>query len=214
MLVTSSYRYKETLGQRDAPLVFTFHGTGGTADQFHDLATQLIPDAHVISPEGDVLEMGMQRFFRRTGEGVYDMDDLAQRTDKMAAFVTDHVARIGAKRVVGLGYSNGANIVASVILAKGAIFTDAVLMHPLIPWSPTDNPDLAGQRLLITAGKQDPICPAPQSAALESHFKGQGAEKGRVPTSPRTGILAGMESQGPRWTQFWRFSASGEQVSG
>ena len=176
MLATSSYRYKETIGQQDAALVFTFHGTGGTADQFHDLATQLIPDAHVISPEGDVLETGMQRFFRRTGEGVYDMDDLAQRTDKMAAFVTDHVARTGAKRVVGLGYSNGANILAAVMLAKGAIFTDAVLMHPLIPWSPADNPDLAGQRLLITAGKQDPICPAPQSEALQRYFKGQGAD--------------------------------------
>ncbi len=176
MQATSSYRYKETIGQQDAALVFTFHGTGGTADQFHDLATQLIPDAHVISPEGDVLETGMQRFFRRTGEGVYDMDDLAQRTDKMAAFVSDHVARTGAKRVVGLGYSNGANILAAVMLAKGAIFTDAVLMHPLIPWSPVDNPDLAGQRLLITAGKQDPICPAPQSEALQRYFKGQGAD--------------------------------------
>jgi len=176
MQATSSYRYKETIGQQDAALVFTFHGTGGTADQFHDLATQLIPDAHVISPEGDVLETGMQRFFRRTGEGVYDMDDLAQRTDKMAAFVSDHVARTGAKRVVGLGYSNGANILAAVMLAKGAIFKDAVLMHPLIPWSPVDNPDLAGQRLLITAGKQDPICPAPQSEALQRYFKGQGAD--------------------------------------
>ena len=176
MLETSSYRYNVTVGQRDAPLVFTFHGTGGTADQFHDLATQLMPDAHVISPEGDVLEMGMQRFFRRTGEGVYDMDDLARRTDKMAAFVTDHVGHTGAKRVVGLGYSNGANILAAVMLAKGAIFTDAVLMHPLIPWSPADNPDLAGQRLLITAGKQDPICPVPQSDALESYFTGQGAD--------------------------------------
>ncbi len=171
-----SYRYLETKGQGDAPLIFTFHGTGGRAAQFHDLASQLVPGAHVISPEGDVLEGSMQRFFRRTGEGVYDMDDLARRTEAMAGFIADHSARVGAKRVLGLGYSNGANILAAVLLAGDSPVTDAVLMHPLIPWTPAPNPALAGKRILITAGARDPICPAPLTRALGSYLTGQGAD--------------------------------------
>ncbi len=71
------YHMAETKRAPGAPLVFTFHGTGGDESQFHDVARQILPDAHVISPRGEVLEHGMNRFFRRSGEGVYDMADLA-----------------------------------------------------------------------------------------------------------------------------------------
>ena len=81
------YQFVEKAGPMAAPLVFTFHGTGGTEAQFHDFAQDIMPDAHVISPRGDISEGGALRFFRRTGEGVYDMDDLAQRRDAMAAFM-------------------------------------------------------------------------------------------------------------------------------
>jgi phospholipase/carboxylesterase len=73
---------------------------------------QLVPGAHVVSPRGEVSEHGALRFFRRTGEGVYDMEDLARRTATVGEFVAEEVARTGASRVVGLGYSNGANILA------------------------------------------------------------------------------------------------------
>ena len=73
-------------------------------------------------------------------EGRYDMADLARATDKMAGFVEAHVAAREPSRVVGLGYSNGANILASVIFARRDLFDDAVLMHPLIGWEPDAGP--------------------------------------------------------------------------
>lgn len=78
----TEYTHAETNGAPGAPLIFTFHGTGGDETQFHGLARQLIAEAHVVSPRGDVSEHGMARYFRRTGEGVYDMDDLATRRDR------------------------------------------------------------------------------------------------------------------------------------
>jgi phospholipase/carboxylesterase len=169
-----TYHSLETTGAPGVPLVFTFHGTGGDETQFHGLAQQILPGAHVISPRGDVSERGMNRFFRRTAEGVYDMDDLAQRTDAMAAFVTDAKARTRATRTIGLGYSNGANILAAVAFRYPGLFTDIALMHPLIPWTPDPQPGLADTRVLITAGRRDPICPASQTEALETWFKAQG----------------------------------------
>lgn len=163
-----------TEGTTDA-LLLTFHGTGGTERQFHDLGQRLMPGAHVVSPRGEVSEGGALRFFRRRAEGVYDMEDLAARTAAMAEFVAAEAARAQATRVAGLGYSNGANILASVLLTRPELLHEAVLLHPLIPFAPPPNPALAGRRVLITAGRRDPICPPELTQALADHLEGQGA---------------------------------------
>ena len=127
-----TYHAKRTEGRPGAPLLLTFHGTGGSEDQFHGFAESLIPGAHVVSPRGDVSEHGALRYFRRTGEGVYDMDDLARRTEAMADFVAGEVARTGAGQVMAFGYSNGANILASVLMARpGLIHALAADEDPL-----------------------------------------------------------------------------------
>jgi phospholipase/carboxylesterase len=167
-----------TDGAAGALLLLTFHGTGGDERQFHGIGPQLLPGAHVVSPRGEVSEGGALRFFRRTGEGVYDMADLAARTEAMAEFVAGEVARTGAGRVAGLGYSNGANILASVIFARPELFTDAVLLHPLIPFVPADQPGLAGRRVLITAGRRDPICPAAADPGAGGLARGPGGGGG------------------------------------
>ena len=159
-----------------APLIFAFHGTGGDEHQFFDLAGALVPGAGVISPRGDVSEHGAARFFRRTAEGVYDMDDLALRTRRMADFVTARKAAFPGVPVYGFGYSNGANILASVAMARPDLFDRIGLLHPLIPWDPAPVPGLAGHRVLVTAGRRDPICPWPLSARLIDWFEAQGAE--------------------------------------
>ncbi|WP_196260896.1 alpha/beta hydrolase [Pelagibacterium limicola] len=162
------------LDQHDpgAPTLFTFHGTGGDENQFFEFARQLRPDARIVAPRGDVSEGGALRYFRRRGEGVYDMDDLARRTEAMAAFVA---ATKGDGKIFGLGYSNGANILASVILEAPELFDAAVLMHPLIPWTPGPVQGFRGRNILITAGERDPICPAPQTRALADYLEAQGA---------------------------------------
>ena len=171
----STYHTIERPAPAGAPLFFTFHGTGGDETQFFDLAQGLMPSAHVIALRGDVSEHGALRFFKRKAEGVYDMEDLGLRTTAMAEFVAEQKAKSKATRVVGLGYSNGANILASVVMAHPQLFTDAILMHPLIPWKPIDFVGVPKTRVLITAGKRDPICPVPLTQHLASYFRGQGA---------------------------------------
>lgn len=94
----------------------------GDETQFFDLAQALVPWGGVISPRGDASEMGAGRFFRRTGEGVYDMDDLAQRTEKVLTFVEAHKAAHPESPVYGSGYSNGANILAPVAIVRPVLF--------------------------------------------------------------------------------------------
>ncbi|MHB2267054.1 alpha/beta hydrolase [Aliihoeflea sp. PC F10.4] len=171
-----TYKYRIEEGSAGAPLLFTFHGTGGDEHQFPDLARDLLPAATIVSPRGDVSEGGALRFFRRTGEGVYDMDDLAARTEATAAFVEAHIAERKPSVVLGLGYSNGANILASVLFARPALFDGAVLMHPLIPFQPEVDGSLEKTAILITAGRKDPICPPNLTNRLESYLDGLGAK--------------------------------------
>ncbi|MDB4254728.1 alpha/beta hydrolase [bacterium] len=170
-----SYTAKRTKGTAGQSLFLTFHGTGGNESQFHSFAEQLMPMAHVTSPRGDVSEHGALRYFRRAAEGVYDMDDLAKRTEAMADFIRNEKALSASDKAIGLGYSNGANILASVALEQPDLVDDLILMHPLIPWSPAPQTGLAGRRILITAGKRDPICPAELTESLVLYLESQDA---------------------------------------
>lgn len=173
---TTAYVHKVLPGSPEGPLLFTFHGTGGDENQFPGLARDLLPQATIVSPRGDVSEHGAARFFRRTGEGVYDMADLARATEKMVGFVRAHVEAAKPSAVFGLGYSNGANILASVIFAEPALFDRSVLMHPLIPFEPVVNGSLAGKHVLVTAGRRDPICPPDLTARLVTYLQKDGAD--------------------------------------
>ena len=172
-MTDTTYVHRLKAGASGKPILFTFHGTGGDENQFFDFAARLLPEATILSPRGDVSEHGAARFFRRTGEGVYDMADLARATEKMAAYVSGLAAEYGASEILGLGFSNGANILANVLIEHGDLFDAAVLMHPLIPFQPKDNARLEGRRVLITAGERDPISPAPVTKALADYFARQ-----------------------------------------
>jgi phospholipase/carboxylesterase len=170
-----SYVHKVLPGAPGRPLVFAFHGTGGDEEQLMGLSGDLVPGARIVSPRGDVSEMGAARFFRRTGEGVYDMADLARATEKMAGFVSAHSQAAPESTTFGIGYSNGANILAAVLFARPDLFRAVVLMHPLIPFRPAPAGTLSGVRVLITAGRRDPICPPDLTERLAGDLESAGA---------------------------------------
>lgn len=176
-MTDDSYEYAEIAGTAEGlPSIFLFHGTGGDENQFLGLAGQLLPGARRIAPRGDVSENGALRYFKRHAEGRFDMDDLARARAKMARFVRDRMTGAPAGGTVGLGYSNGANILAAVQFDDASLFDAAVLLHPMIPFDPGLQPGLKGRRVLITAGRNDPICPAPLTQRLADWYEAQGAE--------------------------------------
>lgn len=169
------YVHRLHAGAPGKPILIVLHGTGGDENQFFDFGRQLLPGATVLAPRGDVSEHGAARFFRRSGEGVYDMADLSRATEKMASYVKAFADEYRASRILGLGFSNGANILANVVIEKG-IFDAAVLMHPLIPFQPETQSTLVGRKVLVTAGQRDPIAPTGMTEALSAHLTGRGAE--------------------------------------
>ncbi|WPZ15711.1 alpha/beta hydrolase [Nitratireductor rhodophyticola] len=175
-MATDNYVHHLASAGPGKPLLFLFHGTGGDERQLLQLGAELAPGAGIVSPRGDVSEQGAARFFRRTGEGVYDMDDLARATGRMRDFIAAHVQREKPSAVLGLGYSNGANILASVTFAAPQLFDAAVLMHPLIPFAPVWGEGAVRTRFLVTAGRKDPICPERLTTRLGDYLTEAGAE--------------------------------------
>jgi len=154
------------------------HGTGGNEHDLIPLGRELDPNAALLSPRGKILENGMPRFFRRLAEGVFDVEDLKQRTNELADFVAAAVwqYRLAADRVVAVGYSNGANIATSMLLLRPEILRTAILFRTMVPLVPDNLPDLSSVRVWIGAGDQDPIIPASETQRLATLFRRGGAD--------------------------------------
>jgi len=143
----------------DAPTLLVLHGTGGNEDDLLQLAATLAPGAAMLSPRGKVLEHGMPRFFRRLAEGVFDLEDLQFRTYELADFVNRAADAYGFDRqhVVAMGYSNGANIAAALLLLRPDTLSGGALFHAMVPLEPAHLPDLTGAHIFLGAGRRDPI---------------------------------------------------------
>jgi len=141
------------------PTLLLLHGTGGNEHDLVPLGRALLPGVGILSPRGKVLERGMPRFFRRLTEGVFDLDDLRARTDELARFVSIAAPHYGfdPRRVIAVGFSNGANIAASLLLLKPEVLHTAVLFSPMLPIVPDPLPSLTGAKVFISAGRMDPI---------------------------------------------------------
>jgi phospholipase/carboxylesterase len=154
------------------------HGTGGNERDLIPLGRELDPNASLLSPRGKVLENGMPRFFRRIAEGVFDLEDLKKRTNELADFVAaaaQHYEFV-ADKVVAVGYSNGANIAASMLLLRPEILRGAVLFRAMVPLVPEDLPDLSSVRVWIGAGSGDPIIPTSETQRLVELLRSAGAD--------------------------------------
>lgn len=154
------------------------HGTGGNECDLTPLGRELDPNASLLSPRGKVLENGMPRFFRRLAEGVFDLEDLRKRTHELADFVIAAAERykIDTKNIVAVGYSNGANIAASMLLLRPEILPRAVLFRAMVPLIPEMQPNLSAVHVWIGAGTIDPIVPASEAKQLMDLLRSAGAD--------------------------------------
>ncbi len=151
------------------PTLLLLHGTGGTEQDLLALADKIDPEANVLSVRGNVSENGMPRFFRRLAEGVFDEEDLIFRTDELNQFLNEASEKYEFDRstITAVGYSNGANIAASLMFHYKEALNAAILHHPMVPRRGISLPDLSGKRVFITAGTNDPICPSQESKDLQ-----------------------------------------------
>ena len=144
--------------QTDLTLLL-LHGTGGNEEDLIPLGKELASNASILSVRGKVLENGMSRFFKRIKEGVFDLEDLNLRTNELADFIlnSSSIYEFDLERIIAVGFSNGANIGASLLLRRPKVLTGAILFRAMVPFIPTVLPDLSKKHILLSQGLHDPI---------------------------------------------------------
>ncbi len=167
-------------GDRDGSGVtlLLLHGTGGNEDDLIPLGQQLLPGAAILSPRGKVSEHGAPRFFRRLAEGVFDHEDLLFRTHELDHFIDGAVDKYGfdRQRLVAVGYSNGANIAASLMLLHPGLLRAAVLFRAMVPFEPEETPDLSGMPVFLAAGRRDTMIAPDNTERLAAILGEAGAD--------------------------------------
>ncbi len=164
-------------GESGATLLL-LHGTGGDENDLVPLGRELAPGAAILSPRGKVSEYGAARFFRRLAEGVFDHEDLVFRTHELADFIeaTSEEYGFDLSKLVAVGYSNGANIAASLMLLHPGLLRAAVLFRVMVPFEPEDVPDLSGMPIFLAAGRMDRMIPPENTERLVEILREAGAD--------------------------------------
>lgn len=158
------------------PPLLLLHGTGGDENDLIPLGQELSPGSALLSPRGKVSENGMARFFRRLAEGVFDLEDLKTRTAELAAFVAAAREEYGIGAPVAVGFSNGANIAASVLLSQPDVLAGAILLRAMLPFEPATPPALNGKPVLLLSGSADRMISAAGRDRLIAVLQGAGAK--------------------------------------
>ena len=154
------------------------HGTGGDENDLVPLGRELAPGAAILSPRGKVSEYGAPRFFRRVAEGVFDQEDLVFRSHELADFIEAAAKEYGFDRskLVAAGYSNGANIAASLMLLRPGLLRVAVLFRAMVPFEPEEMPDLSGMPVFVAAGRMDRMISPQNTERLAEILRQAGAD--------------------------------------
>ena len=172
------HRFEPAVETPDGSTLLLLHSTGGNEDELVPLGRAISSRANLLSPRGQVLENGMPRFFRRLAEGVFDHEDLVMRSHHLADFVAEAAKQYGfdPTRVFAVGFSNGANVAAAVMLLRPETLAGGILFRPMVPFEPEQPPSLPGRRVLARAGRTDALVPAAQSERLAELLRSAGAE--------------------------------------
>ncbi|MCK1361042.1 alpha/beta hydrolase [Bradyrhizobium sp. 199] len=176
-MTESSFVHRfEPATRAGSPPLLLLHGTGGDENDLLGLGKMISPGSALLSPRGRVLEHGMPRFFRRLAEGVFDEQDLRRRARELADFIADAREQHGIAAPIAVGFSNGANIAAALLLLKPDVLAGAILLRAMVPLSDPPTADLAGKPVLLLSGQADPIVPAGNSARLAALLSQAGAK--------------------------------------
>ena len=163
-------------GSPDPVTILLLHGTGGDENGLLPVGNELWPGAALLGLRGKVLENGMPSSFRRFTE--VGIQDIKPRTEELAQFIDAASKRydFNRGRLIVVGYSNGANLGASLILLHPHYLAGAILFRAIVPLVPDLIRDFSHLSVFIGAARLDPLIPSGQPEELAALFESGGAD--------------------------------------
>jgi phospholipase/carboxylesterase len=166
MSLKTHFTFIHQQGDPNLRPLLLLHGTGGDEASLLDIAKMVDPRRAILSPRGLVNENGANRFFRRFAEGVLDEDDVRFRAKELTTFIQDACAEYELQPPIALGYSNGANIAAAILVLHPSVLSGAILLRAMAPLTELPKVDLAGKPILVMTGSQDQMIALPSAQRL------------------------------------------------
>jgi phospholipase/carboxylesterase len=142
----------------DGRTLILLHGTGGDETDLMPLARRAAPDATLLGLRGRSTEDGTRRWFRGLAPMLLDQKDISFEAGALAAFLEEARSAYGldAAGMIGLGYSNGANLLAAALLLQPELLVRrAILLRPVPVLDRMPAADLSGVAVLVLAGERD-----------------------------------------------------------
>ncbi len=189
-------------GAANAPILLMLHGTGGNEVEITGLVEHLHPNASVLSARGRVQEQGMNRWFRRLGEGTFDVDDVIVRAGELAQFIAAARVHYDLAEVplIAVGFSNGANIALATALLHPTAIDRVVALSGMFPFADSDPVgDVSTVKLLLLNGSDDQMAPALSVRRLEAVASDHGASVERHERAGGHGITADELAAAREW---------------
>lgn len=152
-----AYVYRRYEPDTPATAIVALHGSGADEMTMLPLARSLDPSARVIAPRGRIMQNGERRWYRKASAISFDQASIRFEAETFARFIEG----LGADKLVDpgstlyLGYSNGANLLASVMLLHPGLIRRAVLLRAMPVLDDPPSVDLSAARVLILGGKAD-----------------------------------------------------------
>jgi phospholipase/carboxylesterase len=158
-LTLFEYEYIDNQAERT---LFLLHGTGGNKHDLLFFDDLLYKRYNIVGLQGNVLEYGMPRFFKRLSPGVFDQESIKQETRKLQLFITAWTVQkeISLKSCYFLGYSNGANMLLALLFYVPSCIHSVALLHPMMPFMiEPQSIDLSNHTAFISIGISDKMIP-------------------------------------------------------
>lgn len=157
--------------------LFLLHGSGVDETTLVALGRQIAPRAVLVAARGRIAQEDGFRWFTRITPTRFGQESVRSEADAFADFVLEVTKRHGLdlSRAIFLGYSNGANLVSSVMLMHPHLIERAALLRPMPVLDDVPPAELSRARVLIIAGAAD-LTYAPFAPALVTLLHGRGAE--------------------------------------
>lgn len=151
------------------------HGTGGDESEILRLVSAIGPEASMLSARGKSTDEGVNRFFRRLAEGVFDMRDLEAKTKELGEWLEWAKVEYGVKKLIAVGYSNGANIATSLLFMRPELLDGVIGLRGMTAYV-DESAKLTGKPVLLLTGDSDPIVPHEDVQGLADKLRAAGAD--------------------------------------
>ncbi|MET0979630.1 MAG: alpha/beta hydrolase [Candidatus Saccharimonadales bacterium] len=176
MIKIHNYTYSSHLGTNKRTLLL-LHGVGGNENDMSQVGQLIDPDASRISPKGKVVINGYARYFTRRDDASFNPTEVDHETNDLARFIdaAQEQHHLTDSQLIAVGYSNGANMIASLLAKHPTLIKKAILFRGMLPVIFSEHPDLNGVDILLVNGKDDSIMDKARVTQLSAFLTDHGA---------------------------------------